>query len=78
MTKAIERLMNVAIKQGNLKTVVRLALVANQEGGGYVYLDNAFGDVDGIMTRHQFDGYLSALKESGDYKPVDGFFGTLA
>lgn len=45
---------------------------------GSVYLDNAYARVrgNGMMTRHSFAGYLSALHDAGLYDSQDdGFFG---
>lgn len=53
----------------NLKDEAYKALVNNDEGGGQVYLDNAFSEVAHLMNRHQFAGYLSALNLGGKYQP---------
>lgn len=56
-------------KAVSLKDAVYKALVSNDEGGGQVYLDNAFSEVAHLMNRHQWAGYLSALNLEGKYQP---------
>ena len=68
----------VAMKTGNVKTAVHIALMANVEGGNMVYLDNAKALCEEFgITAHQFSGYLAALTSEGKYKQMDGYFGML-
>lgn len=72
------KLINAAIKRGNLKLAVHLALIKNVESGRQVYLPNAYDEVSSAMSKSQFAGYLSALTADGVYKSQeDGFFGSL-
>ena len=66
---ALVDLHKIAKQLVNLKDAVYKALDNNDEGGGQVYLDNAFSEVAHLMNRHQFAGYLSALNLEGKYQP---------
>ena len=64
----------------DLETMVYEALQANVEGGGMVYIDNAYTSVKDVMSRHQFSGYLSSLAKKGKYRDCQdegykGYFG---
>lgn len=64
----------------DLETKVYESLQLNVEGGGMVYIDNAYNDVKDIMSRHQFAGYLSSLAKKGKYRDCQdegykGYFG---
>lgn len=62
----------------DMKEKVKQALIDNEEGGGYVYLDNAYSVLSAHITRHQFAGYLSALAKDGFYKETsDACFGQI-
>ena len=77
--QAARILIKVALTHGQNKLAVHHALRANLEGGGSIYLDNAYEEVSHAMTRNQFDGYLGALKADGVYEKLDGRdFGALA
>ena len=64
----------------DLESKVYEALQGNVEGGGMVYIDNAYASVKDVMTRHQFAGCLSSLARKGKYrecqdKGYKGYFG---
>jgi uncharacterized membrane protein YwaF len=40
MTKIQKHCFSIAVKTSNYLLAVKLALIANREGGNYVYLDN--------------------------------------
>lgn len=62
----------------DMKEKVKQALIDNEEGDGFVYLDNAYGEVKNEITRHQFAGYLSALAKEGFYsETTDVYFGQI-
>lgn len=72
-----QNLLKVNLKAGNYKLAVKLALQISVEGGGYVYLENAFPLVADKISRHEFAGYLSALAKDGFYKQQDQYFGSI-
>lgn len=72
-----KNLLKVNLKVGNYKLAVKLALQISEEGGGFVYLDNAYPLVAEKISRHEFAGYLSALTKEGFYKPEDQHFGLI-
>lgn len=77
-SKVQKHMIAVAAKVGNIPLCCKLALMASQEGGGYVYLPNALGLVEEVgITAHQFAGGLSALAAKGEYKPTNDYFGRL-
>lgn len=52
------------------------AMKEEDQGDGYIYLDNI--DLKGLgITEQQFAGYCSALTKAGVYQPVDKFFGKI-
>jgi hypothetical protein len=55
-----------------LETQVLTSLRDHEEGDGCVYLPNAIPE---SISKHQFAGVLSSLKQKGLYKPHNGFFG---
>ena len=75
MTGAQKRLMQVAKDVNNKILMVRLALLANVEGGNSVYLPNAQAEVASEINAHEFAGYLSALCKEGFYRPTGEYFG---
>lgn len=89
MSKAKANLVKVNLKAGNFKLAVFIALQCNMEGcrsdrangdvAQDVYLDNAYAMVKDSLSRHQFAGYLAALKADGNYEQFDsnGDFGTV-
>lgn len=73
-----KQLINLVLKSGNKELAVWGALWGQKENNNDVYLDNAFSEVSHAMNRHQFDGYLSSLKQKGSYTSIDGDFGTVS
>ena len=62
----------VCIKAGKIEAAVRVALMANIESGGMIYLPNAQAMLQGHgISPHEVAGYLSAMAEKGVYKPTD-------
>ena len=72
-----QNLLKVNLRAGNYKLAVKLALQLSAEGGGYVYLENAYPLVSDKVNRHEFAGYLSALAKDGFYKQQDQYFGQI-
>jgi Mor family transcriptional regulator len=78
MSKVKAQLLQRAIKSGNKKLAVQLALLNSVEGGNQVYLPNAYDLIETMMNKNEFAGYLSSLEREGFYKKQgDGFFGTI-
>jgi len=78
LTKVQTHCITLAIKRADITLAVKLALMANVEGGNYVYLDNAKSDVSKHgVSAHQFAGALSVLTAQGYYKQIDGYFGEI-
>ena len=78
--RAMNKLIKLAAKSGNLTLAVWQALRANVENNEDVYLDNArqsLRDAGVELTEHQFAGHLAALEKRGAYSRIDGFFGTV-
>lgn len=62
----------------DMKEKVKQALINTEEGGGFVYLDNAYSVLSAHITRHQFAGYLGALAKEGFYsETTDVHFGQI-
>lgn len=60
------------------KEKVKQALIKYEEGGGFVYLDNVYSEVEREISRHQFAGYLGALAKEGFYsETTDVHFGQI-
>ena len=72
-----QNLLKVNLKAGNYGLAVKLALQLSAEGGGFVYLENAFSLVESKISRREFAGYLSALAKEGFYKQQDQHFGLI-
>ena len=72
LSKVKQKNVEVLVKAGKVSKAVYLALLANQEGGGYVNLANALDDLQGLVSPAQFAGSLGALEKEGKYKPLQG------
>jgi hypothetical protein len=77
MTKIQKNCFNIAVKTKNYLLAVKLALIANREGGDYVYLDNVYHELKDVISPKQFSGYLSALTKDGFYIQREKEFGEL-
>ena len=62
----------VLVKAGKVAQAVYLALLANQEQGGFVNLANAIDDLQGQVSPSQFAGALGALEKEGKYQALQG------
>ena len=62
----------VLVKGGKVSKAVYLALLANQEQGGYANLANVFNDLHGQISPAQFAGALGALEKEGKYQALQG------
>lgn len=77
MTKIQKNCFSIAVKTSNYLLAVKLALIANKEGGDYVYIDNVYSELKNVISSKQFSGYLSALTKDGFYSPIEKDFGQL-
>lgn len=65
-------------EEQDMQEKVKRALIKHEEGGGYVYLDNVYSEVEREISRHQFAGYLGALAKEGFYsETTDVHFGQI-
>lgn len=77
-SKVQKHCIKIAMKTGNTKTAVYIALLSNIENNNEVYLDNAKALCNEYgITARQFAGYLAALAAEGKYKQIDGTFGQM-
>lgn len=79
MTKVQENLIRKALKSGNHKLAVLLALHASIEYDKVANLDNAFSKVRSVMDRAAWRTQLSVLAREGKYEAMtgeyNGFYG---
>lgn len=69
-TKTQANLIKIAANKGDLVLAAKLAILANiEQGSNGVFVHNAFGDVEHVMTRQQWAGCLSQLTQQGFYAP---------
>ena len=72
LSKVKQKNIQVLVKAGKVSQAVYLALLANQEQGGFVNLANALDDLQGQVSPAQFAGALGALEKEGKYEAMQG------
>ena len=72
LSKVKQKNIQVLVKCGKVSQAVYLALLANQEQGGFVNLANALDDLQGQVSQAQFAGALGALEQDGKYQALQG------
>lgn len=87
MSKVKANLIKINLKSGNYELACYIALLNNMEGctttrkdGSItksVYLPNAYEEVNHVLSKHQWAGYLSVLAAKEQYAcyDPDGYFG---
>lgn len=77
MTATQKKCLAVAIKTGNKKLAVKLALLANVYDENCVVLSSVYEDISAHVSAHEFAGYLSALEGEGFYRKSGEGFGRI-